>query len=178
MSKKVLILSGSPRMGGNSDVLCDMFAKGAKESGNEVEKINVAQKNIGFCRACYACKESGKCVINDDMAPILEKMIDADVLVLASPVYFYSIDAQLKAVIDRTVARWLEVKNKEFYYIVTMADEEFSSADTTLACFRGYADCVDGAKECGVIIGNGVYEKGKIVDHEAVKKAYEMGKGV
>ena len=63
---------------------------------------------------------------------VLQKMIDADVLVLASPVYFYSIDAQLKAMIDRTVARWLEVKNKEFYYIVTMADEPRQSADTTL----------------------------------------------
>ncbi len=73
-------------------------------------------------------------------------MIDADVLVLASPVYFYSIDAQLKALIDRTVARWLEVKNKEFYYIVTAADEALASADTTLACFRGYAECVEGAR--------------------------------
>ncbi len=66
-------------------------------------------------------------------------MIDSDVLVLSSPVYIYSIDAQLKAVIDRTVARWLEVKDKEFYCIATMADTDKSSADTTLACFRGYA---------------------------------------
>lgn len=114
----------------------------------------------------------------DNMAEVLQKMIDADVLVLASPVYFYSIDAQLKAVIDRTVARWLEVKNKEFYYIVTMADEGQESADTTLACFRGYADCVEGAVEKGVIIGNGVYEPGKIKNTSAMKKAYEMGKTV
>lgn len=105
-------------------------------------------------------------------------MIDADVLVLSSPVYFYSIDAQLKAVIDRTVARWLEVKNKEFYYIVTMADEEISSADTTLACFRGYADCVEGAVEKGVIIGNGVYAPGEIKSTQAMKDAYNMGKNV
>lgn len=178
MSKKVLILSGSPREGGNSDLLCDEFAKGAAESGNEVEKIRVAEKNIACCRACYACKNSGKCVIKDDMAEVLQKMIDADVLVLASPVCFYSIDAQLKAVIDRTVARWLEVKDKEFYYIVTAADGENSSAETTLACFRGYADCVEGAKEMGVIYGMGVYEKGEIKNHPAMAQAYEMGKGV
>lgn len=178
MSKKVLILSGSPRKGGNSDILCDEFAKGARESRHEVEKIRVAEKNIGYCVGCYACKNSGECAIKDDMSEVLQKMIDADVLVLASPVYFYSIDAQLKAVIDRTVARWLEVKNKEFYYIVTMADEDISSADTTLACFRGYADCVSGAKEMGVIIGNGVYEKGEIWDTEAIDKAYNMGKNV
>lgn len=176
MSKKILILSGSPRREGNSDLLCDEFARGAREAGHEVEKIRVAEKNIGYCRACYACRESGKCVIKDDMAEVLQKMIDADVIVLASPVYFYSIDAQLKAVIDRTVARWLEVKNKEFYYIVTAADEDKASAETTLACFRGYADCVEGACERGVIYGMGAYEKGEIKTHPAMHEAYEMGK--
>lgn len=102
-------------------------------------------------------------------------MIDADVIVLASPVYFYSIDAQLKAVIDRTVARWLEVKNKEFYYIMTAADGEKESLETTLACFRGYADCVEGAKEIGVIYGTGVYEKGEVKATKAMKETYEMG---
>ena len=178
MSKKVLILSGSPRKGGNSDRLCDEFAAGAAQAGHAVEKIRVAEKNIGYCRACYACKADGKCVIRDDMAELLQKMIDADVLVLASPVYFYSIDAQLKAVIDRTVARWLEVKDKEFYYIVTAADEAAASAETTLACFRGYADCVEGAREMGVICGMGVYEKGEIEGHPAMQQAYAMGKAV
>lgn len=175
MSKKVLILSGSPRKGGNSELLCDEFAKGAAEAGHTVEKIRVAEKNIGYCRACYACK-NGSCVQKDDMTEVLQKMIDADVLVFASPVYFYSIDAQLKALIDRTVARWLEVKDKEFYYIVTAADEARASAETTLACFRGYADCVEGAREMGVIYGMGVYEKGEIKTHPAMKQAYEMGK--
>lgn len=179
MNKKILILSGSPRKGGNSDVLCDQFAKGATEAGNTVEKIRVTEKNIGYCRACYYCKNSGgKCIIKDDMAEILQKMIDADVIVLASPVYFYSIDAQLKAVIDRTVARWLEVKNKEFYYIVTCADEERTSAETTLACFRGYADCVEGAVEKGVIYGTGVYEKGEINNTSLINEAYKLGLSV
>jgi len=108
----------------------------------------------------------------------MQKMIDCDVMVLASPVYFYSIDAQLKAVIDRSVARWTEVKDKEFYYIVTAADEELASADTTLACFRGYADCVEGAKEMGVICGMDTYEKGEINGKPAMTEAYEMGKRV
>lgn len=179
MCKKILILSGSPRTGGNSDILCDEFQRGAEERGHYVEKIRVASKDVHPCIACYHCRENGgECVFKDDMAEILQKMIEADVLVLASPVYFYSIDAQLKAVIDRTVARWLEVKNKEFYYIVTMADEEASSADTTLACFRGYADCVTGAVEKGVIIGSGVYEPGTVKQTPAMEKAYEMGKNV
>ena len=178
MSKKVLILSGSPRIGGNSDLLCDEFMKGALESGNEVEKINVAKKKIDYCKGCYYCQKSnGECIIKDDMAEILQKIIDADVLVLASPVYFYSIDAQLKALIDRTVARWTEVKNKEFYYIATCADGK-DGLDRTIECFRGYANCVQGAKECGIIYGHSVYQKGEIKDKPQMKESYEMGKEV
>lgn len=178
MGKKVLILSGSPRKDGNSDLLCEEFKKGAEEAGNVVEKIRVAEKNIGFCRGCYACKDGGVCAIKDDMAEVLQKMIDADVLVLASPVYFYSVDAQLKTLIDRTVARWLEVKDKELYYIVTMADEEEASAETTVACLRGYADCISGAREREVIVAGGVYQKGEVKNKQAMKKAYEAGKNV
>lgn len=177
--KKVLILSGSPRREGNSDILCDEFLRGAVEAGHEVEKIRVSEKNIGYCRACYYCRDhKGECIVKDDMAEVLQKMIDADVIVLASPVYFYSVDAQLKALIDRTVARWLEVKDKEFYYIVTCADEERASAETTLACFRGYADCVEGAVEKGVVYGTGVYEKGSVRATEAMREAYLAGKNV
>lgn len=178
MGEKVLILSGSPRKDGNSDTLCDEFARGAADAGHAVEKIRVADSDIAPCRACYACKNGGVCVIKDGMADVLQKMIDCDVLVLASPVYFYSVSAQLKAVIDRSVARWTEVKNKELYYIVTAADGEKAAAETTLACFRGYADCVDGAREMGVIYGMGVYEKGEVNATDAMVKAYNMGKNV
>lgn len=177
--KNVLILSGSPRRGGNSDLLCDEFARGAAERGNHVEKIRVSDKKIGYCRACYYCRDNGgACVLKDDMAEVLQKMIDADVIVLASPVYFYSIDAQLKAVIDRTLARWTEVKNKEFYYIITCADGAKQSVMTTLDCLRAYADCVSGAIERGVIYGTGVYQKGEVKASPAMKQAYEMGRSV
>ena len=176
MSKKVLILSGSPRKNGNSDILCDEFARGAADAGHEVEKIRIAEKKIGYCHACYACRGTGVCAIKDDMAEIMQKMIDCDVMVLASPVYFYSIDAQLKAVIDRSVARWTEVKDKEFYYIVTAADGEKEAADTTIACFRGYADCVEDAKEMGVVYGMGTYEKGEVKGTVAMTEAYELGR--
>ncbi len=175
--KKVLILSGSPRKGGNSDTLCDQFMKGAQEAGNEVEKIFVASKNISYCRACYYCKDhKGECCIKDDMADVLQKMLNADVIVLSSPVYFYSISAQLKAVIDRTVARWLEFKNKEFYYIMTAAEDTDTLMDCTVECFRGLAECLEGSVEKGVIYGKGVYQKGEIVDKVAMQEAYEMGK--
>ncbi|MDR1530795.1 MAG: flavodoxin family protein, partial [Clostridiales bacterium] len=79
--KNVLILSSSPRKGGNSDTLCDEFARGAEESGNSVEIIHIAEKKVGYCTDCYACKQTGKCDKNDDMSEILDKMLTADVIV-------------------------------------------------------------------------------------------------
>lgn len=174
--KKVVILSGSPRKGGNSDLLCDEFMRGAVEVGNDVEKIRVTEKNIGYCTACYYCRDNkGVCAKKDDMAAILEKIIRADIIVMASPVYFYSVDAQMKALIDRSVARWLEIKNKEFYYIATAAEDGEQAMERTIECFRGFADCFAGSKEIGVIYGGGVYEKGKITGTKAMSQAYKAG---
>lgn len=179
MRKTVLILSGSPRKGGNSDLLCDEFLRGAREAGNQVEKIFLRSRKIAPCNACYFCKRSGgQCAIRDDMAEVLDKMQAADVIVMASPVYFYSIDAQMKAVIDRSVARWTDIPNKEFYYIMTAAEDSEDVMDCTLECFRGFARCLNGAREMGVICGKGVYEAGAIQGTATMKEAYEMGRQV
>ena len=178
--KKVLILSGSPRKGGNSDILCDEFARGAKNAGNDVEKIRVADWNIAPCKACYFCqKNGGRCVMNDKMSEILQKIIDCDTLVLSSPVYCYSICAQLKTVIDRTLARWTEIANKDLYYIVTSAESDRDTLDTTLACFHGFARCINGYDERGTLYGKGVYELGDVLKREELLRiAYEMGESV
>ena len=178
--KKVLILSGSPRKGGNSDILCDEFMRGAIEADNAVEKIRVTEKKIAPCTGCYFCRNNGgRCALNDDMTDILQKIIDCNVLVLSSPVYFYSICAQLKAVIDRTVARWTDIANKELYYIATAAEEDEDTLDTTLACFHGFAMCIDGYEEKGTLYGKGVSEKGEVKTRpELMQIAYEMGLSV
>ena len=178
--KKVLILSGSPRKGGNSDVLCDEFAKGAISVGASVEKIRISEKRIAPCTGCYFCKNNGgRCALNDDMGEVLEKILAADTLVLSSPVYFYSVSAQMKTVIDRCVARWTEIANKELYYIMTAAEEDEDTMDGTLACFRGFAKCIDGYEEKGVLYGRGVYEKGDVLQRqELLQIAYEMGQSV
>ena len=116
--KQVLIISASPRRQGNSDTLCDQFAKGAKEAGHQVEKINLQDKKINFCLGCGACNSTHICVQKDDMKPLLDKMIVADVIVLATPVYFYSMNGQLKTFIDRCVPRYTEMTNKDFYFIL------------------------------------------------------------
>ncbi len=177
MAKKVLIISGSPRKGGNSDILCDEFMRGAKESGNDVEKVFLGDMEVGFCKACYACTKHGRCIIKDDVPGIIDKIEGADVIVMASPVYFYSIDAQLKALIDRTVSRWTIIADKKFYYIVTSAEDTDTVADCTIECMRGLAACLGGSVEAGVILGRGVCEAGEIRDHpDIMAQAYDMGK--
>ncbi len=179
MGKKVLVLSGSPRKNGNSDVLCDQFIKGATEVGNAVEKIFIADKKIGYCKGCYYCaSHNGNCFQKDDMSEILDKIQSSDVIVMASPVYFYSIDAQMKTVIDRCVARWENIPNKEFYFIMTAGEDSETVMDGTLACFRGFLDCLDGAREMGVVQGKGLNDLGEVKNTEYMKEAYEMGKSV
>lgn len=179
MSKKVLVLSASPRKSGNSEMLCDQFMLGVKESGNQVEKIFVVDKKIHYCVACEVCKRNGGiCVHKDDMVEVLEKIITSDVIVMATPVYFYTMDAQMKTLIDRTVARYTEIKNKDFYFIVTAADESKQAMERTLEGFRGFTLCLGGAKEKGIIYGTGAWNKGDIKESQAMKQAYEMGKNV
>lgn len=177
--KNVLIISASPRKGGNSDTLCDRFAQGAKESGNNVEKIFIAAKKIGYCRGCGLCNSTHKCVQKDDMAEILDKMVSADVIVLATPVYFYTMDGQMKTFIDRTVPRYTEIKDKDFYLIMTSADTEKASLERTLEAFRGFTkDCLEGAREAGIIYGVGAWNVGEIKNTPSYDEAYEMGRKV
>lgn len=179
MSKRVLILSGSPRKGGNSDTLCDQFQKGAEEAGHQAEKLRIAELNIGYCSACYACKKIGHCVKQDDMALVIEKMKAADVIVLATPVYFYTMNAQLKTVIDRTLggAQTPGLENKEFYLIATAADGK-AAMERTIDGLRGYLECLPGAQEKGVIYGAGAWQLGDIKQNPAMREAYEMGKNL
>ncbi|MBQ7496547.1 MAG: flavodoxin family protein [Selenomonas sp.] len=178
MSKKVLILSGSPRKNGNSDFLCEKFMEGAQTAGHEVEKIFVSSKKIGFCRACYACRGTGKCFQQDDMKEILASILAADVLVMASPVYFYAINGQMKTLIDRTLPRWTEIKDKELYYILTAAEDSEAIMQRSLECFRGFADCFSGMQEKGVLLAHGLYEKNAAKESPYVQQAYDMGRNV
>ena len=104
MAKRILILSSSPRKGGNSDTLCDEFLRGAKETGNEAEKIFLRDKKINYCTGCSTCSLHHKpCPQKDDATEIIDKMVAADVIVMATPVYFYTMSAQMKTLIDRSL---------------------------------------------------------------------------
>lgn len=179
MSKKVLIISSSPRKGGNSDILCDRFAVGAKESGHTVEKILLKKKRIGYCTGCGYCFNAHTCSQKDDMNEILDTMVEADVIVFATPVYFYSMCAQMKTFIDRTTPKYTQMKNKEFYFILTAADTDKEKLHRTMEGFRGFSeDCLPNAKECVVIYGVGAWNVGEIKNTPAYEEAYIMGKSI
>jgi multimeric flavodoxin WrbA len=112
------------------------------------------------------------------MAEVLEKMIAADVIVMATPVYFYTMCGQMKTLIDRTCARYTEISNKGFYFIVTAAVNSEQAMERTLEEFRGFTTCLNGATEKGVVYGTGAWNIGDIKKSDAMKQAYEMGKTV
>ena len=179
MAKKVLILSSSPRRGGNSDTLCDEFMRGAAESNHEVEKIFLRDKTIHYCTGCSTCSLYQKpCPQKDDAAEIIEKMVDADVIVMATPVYFYTISAQMKTLIDRCCGRYTEMNGKEFYFIVTAAEDDRKKMLRTIDTFQGFLDCLEDPVIKGTVFGLGVWQEGEINGNPAMKDAYQIGNKV
>ena len=169
--KNVLILSSSPRRGGNSDTLCDEFMQGAIESGHRVEKVFLRDKTIHPCTGCGVCSQYKKpCPQKDDAAEIIGKMLAADVIVMATPVYFYAMSAQMKTLIDRCCGPYTEMKNKEFYFIATaVAGKE--EMERTI-------NGLPGAKISGLIYGAGAWQLGEIQGNPAMQQAYQMGKEI
>ena len=176
-SKSVLILSSSPRRGGNSEQLCLQFKKGAEETGNHVEMININDYDIRYFNQQEYDREASAAE-TDDAADIISKMKTADVIVLSSPVYFYNMTAQLKALIDRTYGHEKDLREKEFFYISTSTDRDESATDGVFQAFHGFAVCLYGSIERGIIRGNGARNRGDIDNHPAMQQAYEMGKDV
>jgi multimeric flavodoxin WrbA len=151
---------------------------GAIEAGHQAEKVVLAEKKINYCTGCGACERTGRCAQKDDMAQVLESMIAANAIVLATPVYFYTMCAQMKTAIDRTVARYTEIANKDFYFIVTAADSNKAALERTIEGFRGFTSCLPGARERGVVYGAGAWKMGDILTSRAMEQAYEMGKAL
>ena len=174
--KNILVLSSSPRKGGNSDTLSNEFVRGAIESGNNVEKIFLGDMKIGYCTGCSTCSLHGKpCPQKDDMPQLLDKMIAADIIVMATPVYFYTMSAQMKVFIDRCCSRYTQVVDKEFYFIVTAAEDDQSKMERTIDTFQGFLDCLEEASVEGIVFGLGVWHKGEVNDNPAMQEAYKMG---
>lgn len=178
--KKVVVISSSPRKGGNSDVLCDKFIEGAISAGNQAEKISLRDKSINYCTGCGFCNTNNytACSQKDDMEEILNKMLDADVIVFGTPIYFYAMSGQMKTFIDRLCAKYTHLSNKEFYYIMTAADTSEHAVQFALGEFKGLMACLDSAKEKGYLFAGGVWQKGEVLDTNYIDQAFEMGKNI
>lgn len=173
--KKVLIVASSPRKGGNSDTLAAQFGKGARQAGAQVETIFVRELHMNFCHGCLACIKTGSCVQKDDMASVLPKLMDADVIVFASPVYYYSLSGQMKTFIDRCNPLYGHLKDKDMYFIATCADENPQDIEKVFSAFEGFTDCFDDMRLKGRIYGVNVNKIGEVVSTPAFEQAYRMG---
>ena len=174
MSKKVLIISASPRKNGNSDILCDEFLRGAREAGHQVEKIRLAERRINYCTGCCSCiSGGGECVQNDDMNEILKKILAANVLVLASPVYFRSFNGQMKTFMDRVCPIYPLMHGQEVYFIASAAGGSLP-VESTFKTFRVFTGCLD-VEEKGTVAVTGVWGEGGVKGKRACKEAYELG---
>jgi multimeric flavodoxin WrbA len=127
--KKVLVISSTPRKNGNSDILADQVVSGARAAGAQVEKVRLSELKIGFCKACGACQKSRQtlCVQKDDMAGIYPKLLEADAVVLATPIYFFAVSGQMKTFLDRTYALgggqdWTAMSGKQAALIFTYGE--------------------------------------------------------
>lgn len=179
MAKKILILSSSPRRGGNSDTLCDEFMRGVVKSGNTAEKIFLRDKTIHPCLGCSVCSLYKKpCPQSDDAAGIIGKMLEADVIVMATPVYFYAMSAQMKTLIDRCCGSYIEMKNKEFYFIATAAEDDKTIMDRVVDNFMGFLDCLENPVVKGTLFCGGVWHVGEIKGKPVLDEAYKMGMNV
>jgi multimeric flavodoxin WrbA len=187
---KVLGIYGSPRKGGNTDILLDEALKGAASEGAEVTSIRCCDLNLAGCVECGGCDNTGECVVDDDMQLVYPKLLESEVIILASPMFFYGITSQAKAVIDRCQALWCKrmlekaPESRRTYdggrgYLISVGATKggnlFEGAQLTAKYFF---DALDMSYDGGVLIKS-VEGKGDVLKHpDYLKQAYEMGVAV
>ncbi|OUO99982.1 NADPH-dependent FMN reductase [Drancourtella sp. An210] len=179
MKKRVLVISTSLRNNSNSEILADAFLDGAQSAGHEAEKVSLKNKTLAFCRGCLTCQKTGNCVIHDDAEEIVEKMSHADVLVFATPIYYYEMSGQMKTLIDRANPLFTaDYAYRKVYLLATAAEDDTHAMDGALKGLQGFIDCYEKAELAGTVFAGGVDAPGTAEDHAAVKEAYEMGRQV
>lgn len=177
MSKTMLILSTSPRKGGNSQILAEEFARGARDAGHTVEIVSLHDKDIKFCKGCLSCQKTQRCVIHDDVEAILPKMRAADAIAFATPVYFYDMCGQMKTLLDRSNPLFpSDYTFRDIYLLASAADGEASAVDGTVTGLQGWIACFGKSRLNGVVRGVGATNPGDMKSiPAALRAAYELG---
>ncbi|MCK4361704.1 MAG: flavodoxin family protein [Dehalococcoidia bacterium] len=184
---RVLGIMGSPRIKGNTDLLLDEALKGAQSQGAEVEKITVDKLKISPCREYYGCLRDGNCIIRDDMDGIYPKLLNADGVIVASPMFFYGLTSQLKALIDRCQALWARKyilkqnppgSGRKGAFIAVGATKGRKLFDGSILTVKYFFQAI-GIEYTEELLVRGVDKKGEIREHPtALKDAFELGKSL
>ena len=178
---RVLGIVGSPRQGGNTDILVDEILEGAREAGAQTDKVMLAELAVAPCQACYACRATGECVIKDDMGGLVEKMKASRVWVIGTPVYWWGPTAQLKAFVDRWFAMAGGGESSEVFggrrviLAVPMGDTDAATGRHVVGMFT---DALEYVKAClfASVLAPGAYEPGDVrQNQEVLKRARQAG---
>ena len=202
--KKVIVISTSLRHGSNSDMLAEKFVEGAKAAGNEVEKVSLMGKDIQFCKGCMACQKAAseqeqsqtclgpaerelarqevklrRCVIKDDVNDIMAKVLKADVVVWATPIYYYEMSGQMKTLIDRMNAMYeQDYRFRDVYLLTTAAEDEPETPKRAETGLTGWIDCYPKSRLAGTLFCGGVNDAREIEGNPKLQEAYELGKSI
>ena len=175
--KKILVISTSPRRGSNSEALAEAFASGAREAGHEVELVSLRGKDVQFCRGCFVCQETQRCVIHDDADTLRQKALEADVLVFATPIYYYEMSGQMKTLLDRFNPLFpSDYAFRDVYLMTAAAEDEDFVPQRALNSLEGWVECFERAKLAGHVFMGGVTEAGENPEHPALRQARSMGR--
>ena len=179
MAKNVVVISTSLRKNSNSDALAVAFADGAKSAGHNVEIIRLSDKQIAFCKGCFACFKLGSCVIKDDAPAITDKIGEADVVVWATPIYYYEMCGQMKTMIDRANALWVkDYKFRDVYFLSAAAEPHEGVDARAIGGVEGWIACFPKSRLAGTVFAGGVKAPGDIEGSEALIKAFNMGAAI
>ena len=177
--KRVIVISTSLRAGSNSEMLAEKFAEGVKASGNEVETISLRGKEIKFCVGCLSCQHTGACVFKDDVPAIMEKVLNADVVCWATPIYYYEMSGQMKTLIDRMNAMYSQdYKFRDVYLLTTAAEEEEETPKRAEIGLTGWIDCYPKSRLAGTLFCGGVNEPREIEDNTKLQEAFDLGRSI
>ena len=176
---KIVVLTGSPRKNGNSAYLAEQFIKGAEEQGHEVFRFDCAFRHVEPCRACNRCGMDGLCIIDDDFLQLRPKLVEADMVVFATPMYYFGISAQMKRVIDRFYAINGQIKSasKKAAFLMTYADTSPKEAEPMLVHYHTLMDYL-GWTSVGEVVASGVWTAGSVRNTDYPQQAYQLGKSL
>ena len=174
--KRVIVISTSLRRGSNSDMLADSFVEGATSAGNDVEKISLVGKEIQFCKGCMACQKLGRCIINDDVNDIMAKVLKADVICWATPIYYYEMSGQMKTLIDRMNAMYgQEYAFRDVYLLTAAADDDEQTPKRAETGLGGWLACFPKSRLAGTVFCGGVNSPREIEGNDKLEEAYVLG---